>query len=160
MMSLITGRNNVFPYFVNSTETWSRQNPSRFHRAETLWSSFPWTDAFPLCFRVGNEGSCFRHISVITSPFFLVSVTLCREHISWLYYHETMKHNCINVHVWLIYHYCKEVFPPPDRLGNILCPILLKSTLFCFSSNSQITLVCDFGAESFLKASKFMELNF
>ena len=32
-------------------------------------------DAFPSCFRVGNERSCFRHISVITFPFFLVSVT-------------------------------------------------------------------------------------
>ena len=32
-------------------------------------------DAFPPCFRVGNERSCFRHISVITFPFFLVSVT-------------------------------------------------------------------------------------
>ena len=32
-------------------------------------------DAFPSCFRVGNEQSCFRHISVITFPFFLVSVT-------------------------------------------------------------------------------------
>ena len=32
-------------------------------------------DAFPSCFRFGNERSCFRHISVITFPFFLVSVT-------------------------------------------------------------------------------------
>ena len=32
-------------------------------------------DAFPSCFRDGNERSCFRHISVITFPFFLVSVT-------------------------------------------------------------------------------------
>ena len=36
----------------------------------------------------------------------------------------------------------------------------LYSTLFCFSYNSWITLVCDVGAECSLKASRIMELNF
>ena len=43
--------------------------------------------------------------------------------------------------------------PPTDSLGNSLC-VLLISTLFCFSYNRQITLVCDVGAERSLKASR------
>ena len=43
--------------------------------------------------------------------------------------------------------------PPPDSLGNSFC-VLLISTLFCFSYNRQITLVCDVGAERSLKASR------
>ena len=46
----ITGRNNVFPYFVNSTETWTCLNPSRFRPAETWWSSFPWTGRVSVMF--------------------------------------------------------------------------------------------------------------
>ena len=42
---------------------------------ETWCSSFPWTGRVLLRFRVGNERSCFRHISIITFPFFLVPVT-------------------------------------------------------------------------------------
>ena len=63
-----------------------------------------------------------------------------------------------------IIHLVRVVFllqkvPPPDCLGNGLCQILLQTTLFCFSYNSQTTLVCNFGAESSLKPSKIMELN-
>ena len=47
---IYTGRNNVFPFFVNSTETWSCLNPSRFRPAETWWSSFPWTGRVSVMF--------------------------------------------------------------------------------------------------------------
>ena len=43
-------RNNVFPYLVNLTETWSCLNSSRLLPAETSWSSFPWTGRVSLRF--------------------------------------------------------------------------------------------------------------
>ena len=72
-----TGRNNVFPYFVNSTETASCLYPSRFRPAETWWPSFPWTGRvfvmFPLRKRTNmflphfwyniSVLSCFRYVS-------------------------------------------------------------------------------------------------
>ena len=70
------GRNNVFPYFVNSTETGSCLYPSRVSDLRKHGDLvFHGRDAFPSCFRVRNERSCFHHISVITFAFFLVSVT-------------------------------------------------------------------------------------
>ena len=72
-----TGRNSVFPYFVNSTETGSCLYPSRFRAAETWWSSFPWTGRvsvmfprrkrtimFPphFCYHI-SVLSCFRYVS-------------------------------------------------------------------------------------------------
>ena len=72
-----TGRNDVFPCFVNSTETGSCLYPSRFLPAETWWSSFPWTGRvsvmfprrkrtilFPphFCYHIFVL-SCFRYIS-------------------------------------------------------------------------------------------------
>ena len=50
----ITGRNHVFPYFVNST-----RNDFRFRPSET-WFPFPWR------FRTGNDLSSFQRNSVIT----------------------------------------------------------------------------------------------
>ena len=51
--------------------------------------------------------------------------------------------------------YCSKVPPPHlDSLGNIASVFYLNSTLFCFSYNRQITLVCDVGAERSLKASR------
>ena len=43
--------------------------------------------------------------------------------------------------------------PPPIAWG-IASVFYLNSTLFCFSYNRQITLVCDVGAERSLKASR------
>ena len=43
--------------------------------------------------------------------------------------------------------------PLADSMGNSLC-VLLISTLFCFSYNRHVTLVCDVGAERSLKASR------
>ena len=43
-------RNNVFPYLVNLTETWSCLNLSSLLPAETSWSSFPWTGRVSLRF--------------------------------------------------------------------------------------------------------------
>ena len=79
-----TGRNNVFPYFVNSTETRSCLYPSSFRHAETWWSSFPWTRRvsvvsprrkrmimFPshFCWVQISVLSCFRY--VLGDVFFL-----------------------------------------------------------------------------------------
>ena len=66
-----TGRNNVFPYFVNSTETWSCLNPSRFRPAETWWSSFPWTGRVSVMFPSRKRTIMFLphfcyHISVLS----------------------------------------------------------------------------------------------
>ena len=40
---------------------------------------------FLSCFHVGNERSCFRHIPVITFPFFLVSVTFLVTYSSFFF---------------------------------------------------------------------------
>ena len=50
--------------------------------------------------------------------------------------------------------------PPSPTAWRIASVFYLNSTLFCFSYNRQITLVCDVGAEHSLKASRVMELNF
>ena len=72
-----TRPNNVFPYFANSTETWSCLNPSRFRPAKAWWASFPWTTRvsvmfpsrkrtimFPphFCYHI-SVLSCFRYVS-------------------------------------------------------------------------------------------------
>ena len=66
-----TGRNNVFPYFVSSTETGSCSYPSRFHLAETWWSSFPWTGRVSVMFLGRKRTIMFpphfcHHISVLS----------------------------------------------------------------------------------------------
>ena len=75
--NIYTWRNNVFSYFVNSTETRSCLYPSLFRPAETWWSSFPWTGGvsvmfprrkrtimFPrhFCYHI-SVLSCFRYVS-------------------------------------------------------------------------------------------------
>ena len=65
-----TGRNNVFPYFANSTETWSSLNPSRFRPAKAWWSSFPWTTRVSVMFPSRKRTIMFPphfcyHISVL-----------------------------------------------------------------------------------------------
>ena len=72
-----TGRNNVFPYFVNSTETWSCLNPSRFRPAETWWSSFPWTGRVSVMFP-----SRKRTIMFPPHFFYHISVLSCFHYVS------------------------------------------------------------------------------
>ena len=124
----------------------------------------------PLHFIPGGVGAwrSWNWLMHYRQPLFALNpwstVLLCREHniLTILLWNATV-YMYICGYILFIYYvkfsYCKKVFPPPDCLGNSLCQILLKSTLFCFSSNSQITLVCNFGAEGSLKASKIMELN-
>ena len=69
--SFYTGRNNVFPYFVNSTETGSCLYPSCFRPAETWWSSFPWTGRVSVMFPRRKRTIMFpphfcHHISVLS----------------------------------------------------------------------------------------------
>ena len=64
-----------------------------------------------------------------------------------------------NIYISKVVLLLKGFSLPPDSLRNSFC-VLLISTLFCFSYNRQITLVCDVGAERSLKAGWFMELNF
>ena len=72
-----TRPNNVFPYFANSTETWSCLNPSRFRPAKAWWASFPWTTRVSVMFPSRKRTIMFPphfcyHISV---RFFVGSVT-------------------------------------------------------------------------------------
>ena len=65
-----TRRNNVFPYFANSTETWSCLNPSRFRPAKAWWASFPWTTRVSVMFPSRKRTIMFPphfcyHISVL-----------------------------------------------------------------------------------------------
>ena len=77
----ITGRNHVFPYFVNST-----RNDFRFRPSET-WFPFPWR------FRTGNDLSSFQRNSVITLCvffcfcfLFLVSVTFPVKYLVFFFF--------------------------------------------------------------------------
>ena len=116
----------------------------------------------------GAAGCSWNWLMHYRQPLFALNpwstVLLCREHniLTILLWNTTVYMYMCDlyiIHLVCVVFDCKKVFPPPDCLGNSLCQILLKSTLFCFQYNSQITLVCNFGAEGSLKASKIMELN-
>ena len=82
---MYTGRKNVFPYFVNSTETWTCLNPSRFRPAETWWSSFSWTGRVSVMFPS-------RKRTIIFPPHFCyhISVLPCFHYVSGVVFFKSM----------------------------------------------------------------------
>ena len=72
-----TEGNNVFPYFINSTETWSFLNPSRFRPAETWCSSFPWMGRVSVMFP-----SRKRTITFPPHFYYHISVLSCSRYLS------------------------------------------------------------------------------
>ena len=85
-----TGRNNLFPYFVNSTETWSCLNLPRFR---TWWSSFPWTGRVSVMFPS-------RKRTIMFPPHFCnhISVLSCFRYVSGDYFFLThVQDRMINV---------------------------------------------------------------
>ena len=71
LLCTLTGRNEMFLYFVN----WMEKQSCLYPPCGNMVIYFSVSSTrLPLCFLNRNERSCFRHVSFIIFPFLLVSV--------------------------------------------------------------------------------------